>query len=155
MPLTTQLGRDVQSQLCPSPGEQLQHTVALCRPTQLQSPLWAGFSPLLWLHHSSISPSPSPFSSHPQTGVAPENMLRSAFCVCVSGSQSLFPRDSTYDKRNGKLSSLSLKLREWKPSVLSSKFINEVDQLLPLPGFLMNHRIYIDKLINGAFCFAL
>ena len=155
MPLTTQLGRDAQSQLCPRPGERLQHTVAPCRPTQLQSPLWAGLKPLLWLNHSSISPCPSPFSSHPKTGVAPENMLRSASCMRVSGSQSLFPRDSTYGKRNGTLSSLSLKLREWKPSVLSSKFINKVDQLLPLPGFLMNHRTYIDKLINGAFCFAL
>ena len=74
MPLTTQLGRDARSQLCPRPGERLQHTVAPCRPTQLQSPLWAGLKPLLWLNHSSISPCPSPFSSHPKTGVAPENI---------------------------------------------------------------------------------
>lgn len=48
--------------------------------------------------------------------------------------------------------------REWKPSVLSFKFINKV-QLSPLLGFLMNHRIYLDKLINGqlggAYSFAL
>ena len=62
-------------------------------------------------------------------------------------------------RKKWKIRLIIVESREWKPSVLSFKFINKVHQLLPLLGFLMNHRICLDKLINGqlrgAFSFAL